>query len=302
MKRKSKSIKKCIMTFALTAVMVLGAVPIEGLVMVAHADEKVLSGSMNETATDGDVLTGSTSGRVTIASGAEITLSNVTITGGIVCEGSAEITLVDTNKVTGTNGANGTDAGTDGIKINGTLTIKGDGSLTVIGGDGAKSNGAYVADGGHGIVGVLVVESDSASITAIGGKGKNGGDGIRLELDPTKEYSEKAALKVTEGSPIIQATGGNATDGNGGRGISIGTEARKNCYALWIPSGSPQITSTGGNSTSGTAGDGIYGSVTITTDSDKASVLAIHGDGRGGILMLSQVLLLSLPGSLPSTE
>ena len=91
-----------------------------------------------------------------------------------------------------------------------------------------------------------------------------------------------AALKVTKGSPIIQATGGNATDGNGGRGISIGTEARKNCYALWIPSGSPQITSTGGNSTSGTAGDGIYGPVTITTDSDKASVLAIHGDGTEG--------------------
>jgi hypothetical protein len=223
-------------------------------------------------------------------------------TGGIVCNGSAEITLVGTNKVTGTNGASGTGAGTDGIKINGTLTIKGDGSLTVIGGDGAKSNGAYVADGGHGIVGALVVESDPASITAIGGKGINGGDGIRIESDPEITYSEKAALKVTKGSPIIQATGGNATDGNGGRGISIGTEARKNCYALWIPSGSPQITSTGGNSTSGKAGDGIYGPVTITTDSDKASVLAIHGDGSVGDPYAISGATLSLPGLLPSTE
>ena len=72
--------RKRLFSILLSLVLMLGAVPIEGLVMVAHADEKVLSGSMNETANDGDVLTGSTSGRVTIASGAKITLSNVTIT------------------------------------------------------------------------------------------------------------------------------------------------------------------------------------------------------------------------------
>ena len=67
----------------------------------AWATDKTLSGSESYTANDGEVLTGSTSGTVTIAADARITLSDVTITGGIVCSGTAEITLVGTNSVTG---------------------------------------------------------------------------------------------------------------------------------------------------------------------------------------------------------
>ena len=69
--------------------------------MTPHAAEKELSGSGNYTANDGDVLTGTTSGTVTIANDASITLNNAAITGGIVCEGYATITLAGTNRVSG---------------------------------------------------------------------------------------------------------------------------------------------------------------------------------------------------------
>ena len=61
----------------------------------------------NYTAKNCDELTGSPDGTVTIADGASITLSDVTINGGIVCEGTATIILVGTNSVTGLQGKAG---------------------------------------------------------------------------------------------------------------------------------------------------------------------------------------------------
>lgn len=90
------------------------------------------------TAIEGDVLTGSTSHTVTIADGAGITLSGATISGGIVCAGSAEITLVGTNNVSNTRYSSA------GIQIGGsgtTLTINGDGTLTANGGTDAAGIG-----------------------------------------------------------------------------------------------------------------------------------------------------------------
>ena len=104
----------------------------------AWATDKTLSGSENYEAQNGDVLTGSTSGTVTIAADAKITLSGVTITGGIVCAGTAEITLVGTNSVTGFSRFDSNINAyryTAGIQIGGdgtTLTINGDGSLTAL--------------------------------------------------------------------------------------------------------------------------------------------------------------------------
>lgn len=69
--------------------------------VTAWAANVTLSGSNSYTVNDGDVLTGSTNGTVTIADGAKITLNGVTINGGIVCAGTAEITLAGTNSVTG---------------------------------------------------------------------------------------------------------------------------------------------------------------------------------------------------------
>ena len=96
----------------------------------AWATDKTLSGSESYTAQDGDVLTGSTSGTVTIAADAKITLSDVTITGGIVCAGTAEITLVGTNSVSGATNKAGIEIGGSGT----TLTIRGEGSLSATGG------------------------------------------------------------------------------------------------------------------------------------------------------------------------
>ena len=89
------------------------------------------------TAIDGDILTATTSHTVTIADGAKITLSDVTITGGIVCAGTAEITLVGTNSVTSPQYKAGIQIGDSGT----TLTIKGNGSLSATGGEQAAGIG-----------------------------------------------------------------------------------------------------------------------------------------------------------------
>lgn len=138
-------------------------------------------------AIEGDVLTGTTSHTVTIADGAGITLSGATISGGIVCAGSAEITLVGTNNVSNTRYSSA------GIQIGGsgtTLTIKGDGSLTATGGsqaagiglgrtwDASVTAGAIVIEGGtvnaSGDIGIgigTVGNSQTASIDGISIKG-----------------------------------------------------------------------------------------------------------------------------------
>ena len=103
-----------------------------------------LSGNMSYTAQNGDVLTGSTSGTVTIADGASITLSDVTINGGIICKGTATIILVGENNVTGLSDMPGIQVGDKGT----TLTIKGNGSLAANGGySGAGIGTGYVYDG-----------------------------------------------------------------------------------------------------------------------------------------------------------
>lgn len=111
----------------------------------------------------GDVLTGSISDTVTIASDAKITLSGATITGGIVCQGSATITLVGTNSVSNAWYSSA------GIQIGGsgtTLTIKGDGSLTAKGGSTAAGIGLGRAWDANATGGSIVIED--GTITAIG--------------------------------------------------------------------------------------------------------------------------------------
>ncbi len=141
----------------------------------AWATDKTLSGSESYTAQDGDVLTGSTSGTVTIADNASITLSDVTITGGIVCAGTAEITLVGTNSISGLSRYDSNiDAYryTAGIQVGGsgtTLTIKGDGSLT--------ANGA-LHSAGIGLSRAWCVDATGGDIVIEGGNITATGDGM----------------------------------------------------------------------------------------------------------------------------
>ena len=123
-----------------------------------------LAGSNSYTVQNNSTLTGSTSGTVTIADGASITLRDVTITGGIVCEGTADITLEGTNSVTGADYKAGIQVGGTGT----TLTIRGDGSLTATGkyqsaGIGLSRSGSGDATGGD-----IVIEG--GNITAKGGR------------------------------------------------------------------------------------------------------------------------------------
>ena len=132
-------------------------------ISTASATDITLSGSESYTAQDGDVLTGSTSGTVTIANNAKITLSDATITGGIVCAGTAEITLVGTNSVSNAWYSSA------GIQIGGsvtTLTIKGNGSLTAKGGSTAAGIGLGRAWDANATGGSIVIED--GTITAIG--------------------------------------------------------------------------------------------------------------------------------------
>ena len=188
----------------------------------AWATDKTLSGSESYTAQDGDVLTGSTYGTVTIAANASITLSDVTITGGIVCAGTAEITLVGTNSVTGFSGYDPIiDAVryTAGIQVGGsstTLTIKGNGSLTANGalhsaGIGLSRAWDVDATGGH-----IVIEG--GNITATGdGMGAGIGTGVSFGGD-----SDKTATlgNITIKGGTVRAIGGT-DNGNGiGKGFA----------------------------------------------------------------------------------
>lgn len=139
------------------------------------------------TAADGETLVGSTSHTVTIANGANITLNNATITGGIICEGNAAIMLIGSNSVSVVQ------YNKAGIQIGGsgtTLTIRGDGSLTATGGsaaagiglgrtwDASVTAGAIVIEGGtvnaSGDIGIgigTVGNSQTATIDGISIKG-----------------------------------------------------------------------------------------------------------------------------------
>ena len=157
-------------------------------------------------AINNDVLTGSTSHTVTIADGANITLKNSTITGGIVCNGTAEIILVGTNSVTGASQKAGIQVGGSGT----TLTIKGDGSLTANGalhsaGIGLSRAWDVDATGGH-----IVIEG--GNITATGnGKGAGIGTGVCWGGD-----SDKTATlgNITIKGGTVRAIGGT-DNGNG---------------------------------------------------------------------------------------
>ncbi|MBR4829653.1 MAG: InlB B-repeat-containing protein, partial [Muribaculaceae bacterium] len=191
-------------------------ITITATVKKAAEPNKTLSGSESYTANDGDVLTGSTSGTVTIPTGASITLSDVTISGGIVCNGTATITLVGTNSVTGFSRFDSNINAyryTAGIQVGGsgtTLTIKGNGSLTANGalhsaGIGLSRAWDVDATGGH-----ILIEGGNITAT---GNGKGAGIGTGACFGDT---SDKTATlgNITIKGGTVRAIGGT-DNGNG---------------------------------------------------------------------------------------
>ena len=151
----------------------VGTADITVTATIEHSSNIDLSQAPSDfTVVDGDVLTGSTSHTVTIAADAKITLSGVTITGGIVCAGTAEITLVGENAV-GVTSLDGTLIyQTAGIQIGGsgtTLTIKGNGSLNATGGSASAGIGLGRTWDANATGGSVVIEG--GIVNASGGNG-----------------------------------------------------------------------------------------------------------------------------------
>ena len=174
---------------------------------------------------DGDILTGSIRHTVTIPDGASITLSNAAISGSIVCEGSATITLVGTNSTTGKYGKAGIQIGGSGT----TLTINGDGSLTANGAQYAAGIGlSSIFNYDSNVIGGNIV-IDGGTITATGGyRGAGIGTGVIKNTNNDNSTSVQFGNVTIKGGTVT-ATGGDSGDGIGkgysypGPAITFGT-------------------------------------------------------------------------------
>ena len=161
------------------------------------------------TAINGDVLTGATSHAVAVAAGAGITLSGATISDGIVCEGSATITLVGTNNVTASDLKAGIQVGGSGT----TLTIRGDGSLTATGGSQHCAGiGLKNASENDVIGGDIVIEGGNITATGGGTSGWAAGIGTGVAIDNHTAQIGNITIK-----------GGSVTAVGGGDAAGIGT-------------------------------------------------------------------------------
>jgi len=173
------------------------------------------------TAQDGDVLTGSATNKsISIAAGASVTLSDVIISDnshpGLTCSGDATITLVGTNSVATTHyDYPAIQAGPSGT----TLEIKGDGSLTAMGGGFS----AGIGSGFNGTCGNITISG--GNITATGGS-----DGAGIGSG----YGGKCG-KITISGGTVTATGSK-------RGPGIGSGYCGTCGNITISGGSGTAT------------------------------------------------------------
>ena len=232
--------------------------------------------SHSYTAQTGDVLTGvatdyddpdddtkdtSANIEIKIADGAIVTLRDMTLDGsnasseraGITCEGDATIILEGTNSVTGF------DSGYPGISVpeGKTLTIQGDGSLTV------RSNGAAAGIGASGgACGNIVINSGTVTAYAYTNyEGSTWGAGI-------------GGCRADCGD--ITINGGTVTACGGWGGAGIGSGYGGACGNITINGGS--VTATGGGNAAGIGG-GMWGRCgNITIAKTITSVSATKGN------------------------
>ena len=213
-------------------------------------------------AKNGDILYGTLPQdiRLSIASGAEVTLNGVTTQegttvddyAGIECKGKATINLAGTNQVVGNFSA--------GISVpeDKTLTIQGDGSLTAQGGN----NAAGIGGENEFSCGNIIIRGGTVTATG-GGSGAGIGSGAG-------SYSSCGNITISGGT--VTATG--SVDGGG---AGIGSGYLGNCGNITISGGTVSATGGGGAAGIGSGKDGKCGSITIT---DKVtSVTAVKGSG-----------------------
>ncbi|MBE6341181.1 MAG: hypothetical protein E7069_10685 [Bacteroidales bacterium] len=162
------------------------------------------------TAVFAQTYSGTISETVTLTDGANITLNNATITSGIVCEGSATITLVGTNSVSGSTFKAGIEIGGSGT----TLTIKGDGSLTANGYSQSAGIGLSRAwDPANDVIGGDIV-IEGGNITANGGSQWGAGIGTGVIYGNGSAKTVRIGNITIKGG-TVKATGGSDADGIG---------------------------------------------------------------------------------------
>lgn len=230
---------------------------------VKYAPEpNVILSDGDYTAQNGDVLTGSTSGTVTIARGASITLSDVTINGGIVCEGTATITLVGENNVEGLENMAGIQVGSSGT----TLTIKGNGALTATGGYGGAGIGTGNVDGDETVTfGDITIEGGSISTNGIWSAGI--GTGL--------VHGTVTLGNITIEGGSITATGGRGSAGIG-TGLVHGTAKLGN-----ITIKGDTITTTGHDYGAGIGTGYVYGTATLGNITIESGRITAKGGPYG---------------------
>ena len=242
---------------------------VSGTVNLATVTDNIL-------AQDGTTLTGTLGAgyKVTIAAGATVTFSNMTVGptdeysdgeySGIDCAGDANIILVGTNIVR----AYGRPEAGIFIREGSTLTIDGTGSLTTVGGienaggGGAGIGGYYIFDGENGVnCGNIVIKG--GTVTAWGGCSSAGIGG---------------GYKGSCGN--ITINGGTVTATSGGIGpAGIGSEGNGSCGDITISGGT--VTATGGQNGAGIGSGNNSSCGDITIDSGIASVTAVVGPWGG---------------------
>jgi hypothetical protein len=225
------------------------------------------------TAQDGDVLTGTLDGnsqpyKVTIASGATVTLNNLTINGvhnnkyswaGLTCEGNATIILAEgsTNSVTGFYRSRpGIEAGPTGT----TLIIKGTGKLIASSQSGGSGNGPGIGSDLKGTCGNIEIQG--GDITAKIGNTLGTSAGIGSSMGGT-------CGNITISGGTVAATGGRQSAG-------IGSGSYGHCGNITIRGGT--VIATGGTQAGGigsgggtSLGGSTCGNITISGGTVTAS-------------------------------
>ncbi|MBR0224111.1 MAG: hypothetical protein IJL93_07555 [Bacteroidales bacterium] len=222
------------------------------------------------TAQDGDVLTGTLDGAtqpysISIAEGATVTLSGVTINGsdntscdwaGITCKGDAAIVLADGT----TNTVKGFYQFYPGIQpaIGKALTIKGTGTLN------ASSNGRGAGIGGGVFVSCGNILIEGGTINATGGTGCAG---IGSGMSTGRVNTSCGTITISGGN--VTAEGGDG--GTAGIGCGRGNDGSTYCGAILINGGAVTATAASqgasaiGNGNAATGNESFCASITFTT-------------------------------------
>lgn len=265
-----------------------------GIVIDNRVNLTYLTGDYN--AQDGDVLTGSTIYKVTIPSGATVTLNDVNINGGgIMCSGNATIVLENSNSVEATA------PNYPGIHIayGFTLTIQGDGALNAIGGENGAGIGAGCWPGywqqGADRCGNIVIKS--GTINAYGSGYGSAGIGGAKEAD---------CGNISIEGGVIHAYG---VDGGAGIGGGGGNNGISRCGAITISGGDVTAESQMGGAGIGEGYRGMCGTITIGYGITKVQASALDPWGYGMIGACigmsygsSNIVIVDVDGRLSDTE